>query len=498
MKTDVIPLERNDDIDAVEEAFRWSKAPRVAFTLPLSYARFGSLTDFILMRRLAEQYGKQVAIVAKNWRLKMNAEASGIPVFPSSYQAQRQAWHAPMNPKPAIKTLIDQKKSLEEMRKAAIEEKIERKTSVFGRWAAFVVGLGAFLALGVFFLPSAEITLQLPERKQSLEFDIRASTAIQETNLSGGVPAIENTLIIEQSGQTAATGSIALPVASASGEVTFTNLTDQEVILPKGSVVMTLETPVRRFQTTDDITLPAEADAQVNATVQALEAGSQGNALAGDIRAVEGALGLSVSVINESALAGGADRVSAAPNAADYEQLRGELLEKLSAEAREQFQQAQNPVEIIIPDSVAVEEILDEQRQPAEGLAGDTLTLRINAQMKVLAVHKADLEQSARMALDASMAEDWEAVADTLVVEPVGEPVISEMTVYQTIRAVRQIRPQVQSQVIASNVTGLKLAECQKQLQNSLSLQISPKIKMFPSGWPRMPFLPLRIRVVVE
>ncbi len=498
MKTDVIPLERNDDIDAVEEAFRWSQVPRVAFTFPISHAKFGSLADFILMRRLAEQYGKQVAIVAKNWRLKTNAEASGIPVFPSSYQAQRQAWHAPANPKPAIKNPAEKKKSLGEMRTAAAEEKNGRKTSAVGRWAAFAVGLGAFLALGVFFLPSAEITLQLPEREQSLEFDIRASAAIQETNLSGGVPAVENTLILEKSGQTTATGSIALPIASASGEVTFTNLTDREVILPKGSVVMTLETPVRRFQTTEELTLPAEADAQVNAPVQAVEAGSQGNVLAGDIRAVEGALGLSVSVVNESALAGGADQVSAAPDAEDYEQLRGELLEDLYAEARQQFQRTQNPVEIIIPDSVAVKEILDEQRQPAEGLAGETLTLRINAEMKVLAMHKADLERSARMALDASLPEGWEAVEGTLAVEAVGEPVISDTTVHQTIRAVRQIRPQVQSQVIASKATGLKLADCQEFLQEYLSLKILPKIKTFPTGWPRMPFLPLRIRVMVE
>jgi hypothetical protein len=498
MKTDVIPLERNDDIDAVEEAFRWSRAPRVAFTFPLSHAKFGSLADFILMRRLAEQHGKQVAIVAKNWQLKTNAEASGIPVFPSSYQAQRQAWHAPMNPKPAIKNPVDQKKSLSEMRKAVDEEKNGRKTSAVGRWAAFVIGLGAFVALGVFFLPSAEITLQLPEREQSLEFDIRASAAIQESNLSGGVPAVENTLIVEKSGQTAATGSIALPVASASGEVTFTNLTDQEVILPKGSVVITLETPVRRFQTIEERTLPAEADAQVNAPVQALEAGSQGNVLAGTIRAVEGALGLSVSVINENALAGGADQLSAAPSLADYEQLRGELLQELVAEARKQFQQAQNPVELIIPDSVAVKEILDEQRQPAEGLAGDTLNLRIKAEMKVLAVHKADLEKSARMALDASIPEGWESVASTLVVEPVGEPVITDTTVHQSIRAVRQIRPQVQSQVIASSITGLELQDCQKQLRDNLSLQTLPQIQTFPAGWPRMPFLPLRIRVVVE
>jgi hypothetical protein len=481
MKTDVIPLERNDDIDAVEEAFRWSKAPRVAFSFPLAHAKFGSLADFILMRRLAEQYGKQVAIVAKNWHLKTNAEAVGIPVFPSSYQAQRQAWHVPANPRPAIKNPVEKKKSLGEMRKAAFEDKNRRKTLAFGRWAAFMIGLGAFVALGIFFLPSAEITLQLPEREQSLEFDIRASAAIQESNLSGGVPAVENTLIVEKSGQTAATGSIALPIATASGEVTFTNLTDQEVILPKGSVVMTLETPVRRFQTTKEIILPSEADAQVNAPVQALDAGSQGNALAGTIRAVEGPLGLSVSVMNENALTGGADQVSAAPSLADYEQLRGELLQELVAEARKQFQQAQNPVEIIIPDSVAVREILDEQRQPVEGLAGGTLNLRLNAEMKVLAVQKAELEKSARMALDASIPEGWEAIASTLVVEPVGEPVITETTVHQSIRAVRQIRPQVQLQMVASTVTGLKLADCQKQLRDDLSLQILPKIQTFPA-----------------
>jgi hypothetical protein len=182
MKTDVIPLERNDDIDAVEEAFRWSRAPRVVFTFPLAHAKFGSLADFILMRRLAEQHGKQVAIVAKNWQLKTNAEASGIPVFPSSYQAQRQAWHAPLNPKPAIKNPVEKKKTLIEMRKAVGEEKNGRKTTAPGRWAAFVIGLGAFVALGVFFLPSAEINFQLPEREQSFVIDNSARASHPESH----------------------------------------------------------------------------------------------------------------------------------------------------------------------------------------------------------------------------------------------------------------------------------------------------------------------------
>ena len=98
---------------------------------------------------------------------------------------------------------------------------------------------------------------------------------------------------------------IAQRPAGASGEVTFTNQTAEQVTVPAGTVIATEGDESVRFRTTADVTLPPGGAA--DAPIEALDrtAGKDSNVRRNRIVVVEGGLAGQVAVTNEAATKGG-------------------------------------------------------------------------------------------------------------------------------------------------------------------------------------------------
>uniref|UniRef100_UPI003297A8B4 hypothetical protein n=1 Tax=Salmonella enterica TaxID=28901 RepID=UPI003297A8B4 len=60
---------------------------------------------------------------------------------------------------------------------------------------------------------------------------------------------------------------------------------------------------------------------------------------------------------------------------------------------------------LIIPESMAVESILEDTRQPAVNIPSDRVRLALKAAFKVMAVSREDLAAAATAGLDANLAE---------------------------------------------------------------------------------------------
>ena len=120
--------------------------------------------------------------------------------------------------------------------------------------------------------------------------------------------------MLEAEDQTASTGWTQLPFKYAGGMVYLTNLTDEEVEIPNGTIVMTETKPPVRFKTLREVTVTSGKNSTTAVPVQAANPGSQGNLEAEKIQTIEGALGLQVSVINKEPTLGGADEEALQPH----------------------------------------------------------------------------------------------------------------------------------------------------------------------------------------
>jgi hypothetical protein len=92
MKTQVIQLERHDDVTSVKDKIAWSKASRVLLVWPKRGRVLYRPLDLLLLQRACQAEGAQFACVADDDDVLDHAKELGIPVFRSAKVAQRLAW----------------------------------------------------------------------------------------------------------------------------------------------------------------------------------------------------------------------------------------------------------------------------------------------------------------------------------------------------------------------------------------------------------------------
>ncbi|HQL39913.1 MAG TPA: hypothetical protein PKV95_10590 [Anaerolineaceae bacterium] len=113
MKTQVIQLERYDDVISTRDKLGWSKAPRVVLVFPTRGRILQRKLDLILLIRYARLQAMQIALVTMDPVVRDHATEVGLPFFTSIRQAQRKAWRRPkirlvarqLNQRPDLKDL---------------------------------------------------------------------------------------------------------------------------------------------------------------------------------------------------------------------------------------------------------------------------------------------------------------------------------------------------------------------------------------------------------
>ena len=329
MKTYIVQLESHDDVISARDKMAWSKAPRILLVWPRKGRVLDRQADLFLLQRHAQTLGAQMGVVSSDIDVRSSATELGIPTFYSAVQAQRGSWRRPRGKRRLNWRTFRERRApvdLRELHEHLHEQPVENTPK---RIIAFSMGMLAVLVMVMFFVPSAQVSLSPVRQEQRLTLPAWASLNIKEANPSGGLPAYALSVVVEGSEQAASSGKVSIPDRQAAGEVEFNNLSEVEKEIPAGTVVLAPGDALLRFATTDDVTLPAGVGKQVDAPVQALVPGLQGNVAAGAIQAVEGPLGLEILVTNPVALKGGSDRISPAPSVEDYEQLAKKLQSSL-------------------------------------------------------------------------------------------------------------------------------------------------------------------------
>ncbi len=512
MKTHLIHLEPFDDIVSVRDKMKWGKSGRILIIWPRSRdPLLNRRLDILLLRRQADELGAVLAFVSRDSQVKSYARELKIAVFKNTRQAQETRWprHKPASifhrstqsyPGDPIGVPQDLHERREQVRQASPSQ----FTTVGPPWlehplarsAIFTLALMAVLAIGAALFPSARITLVPQQRTQELTFTAQTGPSIAVINPGGNIPSNTIRVIVEGSTTVESTGSIQFPDTAASGTAQFTNLTDVAVVIPAGTVLVAPQSSIR-FVTLHSGQIPAQAGGSVDVEIQAVLPGRDGNLPPGSINAIEGDLGLQLTVTNRQATIGGRNQDLAAPTDEDRSRAIRELIDRLRETARAEIALQISEGDLLLTPAPLLSQTLEETHTPAGAEPSDILHTSMQLEFLALVVKRADLEELARRVLDSNLEPGFTPVAESIQVTNLGRPEADESgSARWPVQANRPIRALLAGTSPVSLILGQSPELAEQRLSAVFALAEPPEIELSPAWWPRLPFLGFRIEVL--
>lgn len=497
MKSQVIQLDSHDDVISIRDKMSWAKTPRVLLVFPRHSRILTRPLDLRLIQRHANGLGMQLALVSRSTEVRQAAEELEIPVFRNTTIAQRSAW--PEWEKRSTVLRRAPVPDLHQMRREAFPLESQWRNLPALRLGLFSLAVLTVLGLLLLFVPSATIDLKPATQIQSLTLPIRASPDIKTVNSPGSLPAQTDLVLVEATRTLQASGSKVVPDRPAQGEVRFSNLTTTVVGIPSGTIVQTQSDPAVRFITSEDGVVEGSVGKTVDVPVQAMDTGSAGNLPAGQLVVIIGGLGASVSVSNPDPTTGGTDRVVAVATSEDRQHLYNALLQDLRQAAIAQFGRTHDPGDLLLPGTLSVVQVLSETYIPAEGQPGEQLTLDLQLQLQEQFVKGSDLQTLALALLNSTLPTGQVPLPGSVSVHAQSTPVTStDGSSHWQIQVQQTVRPRIDPLSVGPLVQGLRIPEASQKLSKAYPLGARPIIRMVPSWWPVLPWLPFRTQTKLQ
>jgi hypothetical protein len=278
--------------------------------------------------------------------------------------------------------------------------------------------------------------------------------------------------------------------------VEFRNLTQQEVRVPAGTVVLSEGI---RFVTTEEGVVDAGVSKKVVVAIEAAVGGIAGNVDAETINAIEGRLGLSLSVTNPEPITGGRELPSVQASDEDRARVKDLLLQTLADDARNEILAGVSAGDMVFDKTLTLSQILADDYDLPPGAAGTKLTLSMRVEYSVQYVDASDLAELAVLVMNASIPPGFSPVPGTLTTNPITTPFIgSDDSVRWTMRVERRLIQQVDTVQVTQLIQGRSLKSAQSLLDKTLPLANAPVIIVSPSWWQWIPIVPFRISVLTE
>ena len=493
MKTQLIPLESHDDLISVRDRMSWAKTPRILLVWPKSAHVDLRPLDLKVLQRHAASLGAQLGLVTRHRNIRREAQALDIPVFGSTGEAQRKPW-----PERSLHNKRERRISqttLLHAREQVRAQEAAWRSHPITRISFFLISVLAVLALGSLFIPHAQITLKSETTFQTVTLPVQADPDINSVFITGSIPSRQINVLVEGNRETQTSGTVPVPQTKSEGTVTFRNLTDEEVTIPTGTVLTSTGLPGVRFVTMETGELPAGLEETLDVPVQAENPGASGNVEAETILAIEGDLGLLVTVSNDEPTSGGRDRITQAATEKDLAELRESLLDDLEKEALDEIKSSLASDDQFFANTLEIKQILDERYDPPPGQPSSTVALTMRAEFIVSYASRADLEELANTVLNASIPSGFVVTSGELNFETINDPQTNASGVTRWVtRVSRPVEKKVDTSQIIPLIQGRSMEVATAQLE-SLALASKPDIRLSPEWWPWLPLVPFNITV---
>ena len=462
--------------------------------------------DLELLTRRAAGVERAVALVTTDGRVRKMAGAVGLPAFASQADAERGMLKAVPWPRQTRRRL-DTLRRPPPPPPLAAPRPMNRSAYHLARLGVGLLTLTALLGvlgLGAAAAPAGVITVRPETRTVVTTFDAQARAGAPMNAERGVIPARPVDITVETHGEATATGVQVEADGRAGGMVQFINRRAEQAPIPYGAVVETSGGTSVRFRTTQPGVLKGEVGATVSVPVVAVEAGPTGNVPAYAINTLEPALAFFMGVVNDAPTAGGSTRETVVVTDGDRETLRQDLTARLSQEATAGLRAQLAAGERLARDSVQVDvlsERWDDDRARPE-YAGLTLRLRARG----LGYDPQGAAALAEVALNRAAPTDFRLLPETTsvtlteserVVWENGQPVV-----WFGVASQGQARARVDPQTVRHAVRGMTPADASRATSRLTHLAEPAWVSLsgpqwLTQHWGRLPWLPLRIDVVV-
>lgn len=496
MKTQIIQLEAHDDTLSVRDKMDWSQTPRVLLVWPEKGKVLRARLDLILLERYCSSHGSQLAVLTSDKEVIFQASEAGIPVFQSRSDAQLQPWGKSFR---EFRRQELVKYAAESVPAGPLERdppQPRQKLPLWARIPIFTLGVLSVLTLAAFLLPSAKITVTPKVKEHSISVPVQAQPGRSQITLSGMIPARELLIVVEGQLSTPATGNTPIPADYARGEVVFTNLGEEGIVIPQDTILSTGgEEPVL-FRTLSEGSIPPEQGGQITLEIEAYLPGESGNIPANQITTINLEAGADLTVTNPLATEGGTDIQIPAPTLVDRLKLTQDMTQLLKEMAWEEIEVGLGSEDILLTDRLNQLEIIKEEFSPKGGEPGELLWLDKSIQYLVYYISAADLNNLA-YDLVKTQYQDNSYIPDLNSIQLQSSPPqkLNDGT-YQLDMQVSWVDSQtVRREEISDLISGKPLEQAELILLDHLDLELVPQIILQPGWWPRIPALPFRIQV---
>ena len=488
MKVQILQLDPQDDIASTRDKLAWAQAQRVVLVWPDRARLLRKRLDLVLLRRQAARQGVELGIVSRDPTVLEHAAELRIPAFRSSTRLPEETWQAdcdfslrlPARPEP----------------RAAANPPARSQTRPMPAWLRVLVLTILVLVLLVAaaaLLPSATITVypETLEQEETVVFTLDPQA--QVPGADGHVPARQVLLRPSGSIRVTTTGATLVPGSSASGEVTFTNLTDDLVLVPAGTGVLPAGRPDLRFTTAADLSLPASKGASATTRVVAADPGVAGNLPAGTLNAIDGPLGLKASVDQPDPLTGGTQTSRAAVASADHAAALRMLTEQLLSEAASEIETQRKDGEALSDASLRVTNTLQSEFDRQVGEAADSVGLDLSLEVTALVYQQQDIDDAAALVLAAKLPAGSKVVPDSLAWSLTSSATAAPESL--PARVHQQLYKPVPAVAVTRAARGRHPSDATARIAAIPGQAEPPQVEMAPSWWPVVPRLEVRVRV---
>lgn len=499
MNDQVITLDKNDTILQVHSKIEWSDGRRVILIVPRGCKALDAEHEMKLLRRWADEYDVQVALISTAYDVNELARTAGLPVYSSVDKAASAQWKWQRD---ALEPAIQRDTPLDPDAPKPYKPILDRlglagwrlflTVALFGVAVVIIVGFASIL------VPSATIAI-VPD---SLVISDASEVILDPTvttidHINAIVPAANYREEISGTVTVNTTRKATAPADHAQGVVTFNNLQGTEATIPLGTVVATTSGSTQRYSTTITATLPAGFNGRVNVPVRALKPGPEGNVNALQINFIEGPLSAQARVLNQSAVTGGSIKEVNIVSFDDRATARTRLTASLKQRALGVLQQSAQDNVYVVPASVEVI-VLGESWDHLVDDPSDTLTLKMDAVASGIYADYNDFETFAQRRLLSKMPQGYQMLPGTMRVEADPNARTEGDSVILRVRAALLATPVIDPGKVLEGLDDVPLAQAIGKIESRVKLAEPPQVKLTPPWWGRMPFFRFRTTLFVK
>jgi len=492
VKTQLLYLDSHDDAASTLEKLRWAQADRVVLVWPSHGRILLRRVELVLLVREAERQAAQLGLLSHDPDVRASARGLGLPVFDDLDAVSRAPWPA--------KSTKDLDSGVA-MERAPLPPRPERNaTPTRRRWTDaqragwMLVVIAALLLLSIAIGPAAVIEISTVEEEPTLTIPVTFGERGQDPSEGIVLPSHSVEVEVDAELRLPTTGKVQAATRAAEGQAVLTNRTQAEVILPEGTGLRTLGSNPQRFETIERALVPAGIGSELVVPIRASAPGRAGNVPAGSIGAIEGTLGLALTVTNPDPTSGGETEARPGVSQADLREVRSALERQLvqSANARLQEQLAEG--EALAPISFTIAEVVASAVHPSLGEPSEVVEGSMTARITATVFDVDRLQQAAVAAMAQAAGSGMTIVPGSVRVDLV--PAGSAAAATYQARVQARTRPDFDFGEMARPIAGMTTADAAAFLATAFDLETLPRIRLWPGWWPRLPLLPLRIEAV--